>query len=396
MGENLILEANDMKKLTATFLVIAFLLAFAACGDEGSTADEGLYSNAESSFTEQSKTESSLPAVSEPEGSSTQESVPEESVPEESVPEQSLPEVSEPEESEPDLSEPEVSEPEEFDPDYSYDDYEWDYTKGFVPFNAAKGYKIVYTKVKPINAVSCTMTDGVAAVYDGKITRFFDALTGEFYTSEIGKWEPVPCGDGFLLNNSDTRHTDWSTVPANVPMIYFDFQASLVDNKYVRELVSIDYDRDHGHGFDSEYYLYDGDTEIIYKVTAGDDVPSYYLGGEGLFTCTLWEDLSKKKVYDFFETEAYQTFKAELPSKKCGLVTNESIIIPFEYDYISDIDRSSYEVGVVMAVKDGKTYYFASDGTNLTPEGFDCGTEPLSNRAWVFKDGYGWIIEFYS
>ena len=45
---------------------------------------------------------------------------------------------------------------------------------------------------------------------------------------------------------------------------------------------------------------------------------------------------------------------------------------------------------------DGKTYYFSTDGTNLTPEGFDCGAQPYENRAWVFKDGQGYIIEFYS
>ena len=125
-----------------------------------------------------------------------------------------------------------------------------------------------------------------------------------------------------------------------------------------------------------------------------DDGESYNFGGDGLFTCTLWEDLSAKIVFDYYHTH-FHTFDKEYLSKKFGLVTNESIVIPFEYDYISNIKRSTFEVGVVMAVKDGKTYYFASDGTNLTPEGFDCGTEPVDNRAWVFKDGQGYIIEFY-
>ena len=377
-----------MKKLSAIFLIIAFLLAFTACGNEGSTADESVFSNAESSNSEQSKTES-IPAVSEPESSSPQESLPEESLPEESLPEESEPEESLPEESVPEESEPEESFPEESVPEESDDEYEWRYSKGFVPFSAAKGYKIVYTKVKPINALSCITTDGVAGVYDGKITRFFDARTGEFYCSEIGKWEPAICGDGFWQVDEETGEK----IPHG-PTIYFDFETRLVDNRYVSELVAIYYDRDHGHGYGSVYNLYDGDTGIIYYVDADDDGASYHFGGEGLFTCTLWEDLSTKKVYDFFETDAYQIFKEELPSKKFGLVTNESIVIPFEYDYISNIKRSTFEVGVVMAVKDGKTYYFASDGTNLTPEGFDCGTEPVDNRAWVFKDGYGWIIEF--
>ncbi|MBR6784551.1 MAG: hypothetical protein IKM32_07655 [Clostridia bacterium] len=362
-----------MKKLSAIFLIIAFLLAFTACGNEGSTADESVFSNAESSNSEQSKTES-IPAVSEPESASPQESLPEESLPEESLPEE---------------SEPEESLPEESVPEESDDEYEWSYSKGFVPFSAAKGYKIVYTKVKPINALSCITTDGVAGVYDGKITRFFDARTGEFYCSEIGKWEPVICGDGFWQVDEETGEK----IPHG-PTIYFDFETRLVDNRYVSELVAIDYDRDHGHGCDDEYYLYDGDTGKIYYINGDDDGESYNFGGDGLFTCTLWEDLSAKIVFDYYHTH-FHTFDKEYLSKKFGLVTNESIVIPFEYDYISNIKRSTFEVGVVMAVKDGKTYYFASDGTNLTPEGFDCGTEPVDNRAWVFKDGQGYIIEFY-
>ena len=356
--KRLISEVNHMKKLSAIFLIIAFLLAFTACGNEGSTADESVYSNAESSNTEQSKTESSIPAESEPESSSPQESVPEESLSEESLPEESVPEESD-------------------------DEYEWSYSKGFVPFSAAKGYKIVYTKVKPINALSC-FTDGwVTAVYDGRITRFFNSRSGEFYCAELGEFALDPGGSAFCPKPKNQEINDW-----NVPMIYFEMDYA--NNK----LLNVDYDFYLETGYGSVYNLYDGDTGIIYYVDADDDGASYGFGGEGLFTCTLWEDLSTKKVYDFFETDAYQIFKEELPSKKFGLVTNESIVIPFEYDYISDIEHSTYEVGVVLAVKDGKTYYFASDGTNLTPEGFDCGTEPVDNRAWVFEGGNGWIIEF--
>ena len=359
-----------MKRLFTLTLVILLLACCVACGEGDITVSEG-----ESSVGAEQSTESSKPwyETSVPESYSS-EAV-ENSSQAESVPEESEPEVSEPEE-----SEPEVSEPEESD-----DEYEWRYSKGEIFLNAAKGYKVVYTKVKPINALSCYNNGDVTSVYDGEITRFFNSKTGEFYCSVIGEYLLEPNSGAFYPKDKYREDADMG-----IPMIFFEWDYA--NNKPK----NINYDFWLETGYSDYYFLFDGDTEIIYKVEAGDDVPDYSLGGEGLFTCTLWEDLSKKKVYDFFETEAYQTFKAELPSKKYGLVTNESIIIPFEYDYMSDISHSDDGVGIVMAVKDGKTYYFASDGTNLTPDGFDCGVEPRGNHAWVFKDGQGYIIEFYS
>ena len=80
---------------------------------------------------------------------------------------------------------------------------------------------------------------------------------------------------------------------------------------------------------------------------------------------------------------------------KYGLVNNGKIIIPFEYDYMESYDDwGTNTVGVVLTVKDGRTYYLSTDGTNLTPDGFDCGSEPFNDRAWVFNDGQGYIIEF--
>jgi hypothetical protein len=80
---------------------------------------------------------------------------------------------------------------------------------------------------------------------------------------------------------------------------------------------------------------------------------------------------------------------------KYGLVNNGRVVIPFEYDYMESLDGWNVNtVGVVLAIKDGRTYYFSTGGTNLTPEGFDCGSEPVNNRAWVFNDGQGYIIEF--
>ena len=351
-----------MKRLFTLTLVILLLACCVACGEGDITVSEG-----ESSVGAEQSTESSKPWY--------ETSVPE-SYSSEAV-ENSSQAESVPEESEPEQSEPEVSEPEESD-----DEYDWRYSEGEISTKAAKGYKVVYTKVKPINALSCYSGSFVISVYDGEITRFFDSRTGEFYCSVIGEYVPYPGSGAFCPKDKYREDAD-----VDIPMIFFKWDYAnnkplYIDYNYYPEIIDSD-----------RYNLYDGDTEIIY--IADEDGTWYRLGGEGLFTCTLWEDLSTKKVYDFFETEAHQTFKAELPSKKYGLVTNESIIIPFEYDYMSDIRHCS-KAGVVMAVKDGKTYYFASDGTNLTPDGFDCGTEPFADRAWVFKDGQGYIIEFYS
>ena len=72
----------------------------------------------------------------------------------------------------------------------------------------------------------------------------------------------------------------------------------------------------------------------------------------------------------------------------------EKIIIPFEYDFITTTQTEGQPLGVYLAIKDGKSYYISSEGRNLTPDGFDCGSQPFNDRAWVFNGSQGYIIKF--
>ncbi len=349
--KRLISEVIAVKELISVFLSCALLLCFAACSDEsGGTADESLYSNAGSSNSEQSKPESKPPAVSEPEGEVSEES----SIPKE--------------------SQPVISEPEGPEGETSY------YMAGPVSENAAQGYRIVYTLPETVNVVSLITQSGVCAVYDGEKTRFYSTTTGEIFCTKQGKWDSVPCGDGFWLNDPNEAATDWR----NAPMIRFN----LTDSK--NELEYIDYEPNHDHVATELYYLYETTSGKIYANYRGD----YHIFdlGNGIFPCVECITVDEAILES---PEADSLFLKMIEGKKYGLVSNNAIIVPFEYEYMREGMYPYYQPGVVMAVKDGKTYYIASDGTNLTPEGVDFGSVLYLTRALIFDDGQGYIIEFY-
>ena len=329
-----------MKRLITLTLVILLLACCVACGEGDITVSEG-----ESSVGAEQSTESSKPwyETSVPESYSS-EAV-ENSSQAESVPEESEPEVSD-----------------------TSGEAELRNFKSDIPEKAAKGCKIVFTKNSPVYAEICNTAGTVCAIYDGAITRFFNAITGEYYCSEYGKWTEKCCR-GFYNENRRL----W---------IGFEF-----DKDYDTFVSSYKSDgHAHGYGLPFNFYLTTDQKTYVYTGDEG-GYELYY--GEGVFICCEWNssDLS------VFENQTFDTF-SESVGRKYGLAENGRVIIPFEYDSIQTYNYDG--VGVVVAVKDGKTYYFSTDGTNLTPEGFDCGAQPYENRAWVFKDGQGYIIEFYS
>ncbi len=266
-------------------------------------------------------------------------------------------------------------------------------TKSEFPKKAAKGHDVIYTNPDKIDAVSCDTAPGsvysksVTAVYDGSNTYFYNAFDGTYLHSEKGEWTFQCCG-GFY--NEDK--TNW---------IGFEL------DKDTDEFLHIIKDNGHAHGFGGVHNYYIPSTGKTYSVYHDEGGATLY-EGDGLFICIR---LTDKEILEGFNNpmnpsypreDGKYTFLLDLPNVsfpkvegKYGLVDNGKIIIPFEYDYMESLDGwGTNTVGVVLAVKDGRTYYFSTDGTNLTPDGFDCGSEPFNDRAWVFNDGQGYIIEF--
>ncbi len=235
---------------------------------------------------------------------------------------------------------------------------------------SAIGHQIVYTKTSALNATECmtNVTIGITAIYDGSVTRFFDALNGTYYHALYGRYEPCDdnspdhyCVGGFL--GKDYNDTiEFTRISEN--------EVTFVMNDHA------------GHAFDCSYNaLY---CEADKKVYAYDFT---LYGVKGLTPCRYYEG----SVMSCFDGTDFDIDESKLG--KYGVASNEKVIIPFEYDLIITA-QGNEDVGVYLAIKDGKSYYFSSDGFNLTPDGFDCGSQPFNDRAWVFEDGQGWIIKF--
>lgn len=246
-----------------------------------------------------------------------------------------------------------------------------------IPAKTAQGYDIVFTKSSALNAKNCETAArynrpecAVTAIYDGSSTHFYNATSGEYYQSERGHWSVVCCG-GFYSENK----SEW---------IYFEFDKDTDEFLYA---VKVD---GHAHGFGPTYNFYVPSTGKTFVCDTNETAAKLY-EGVGTFICTRVS--SEEEVLDY----AANSMETDPPNidGKYGLVNNGRVVIPFEYDYMESLDDWNVNtVGVVLAIKDGRTYYFSTGGTNLTPEEFDCGSEPVNNRAWVFNDGQGYIIEF--
>lgn len=322
-----------MKKLMIILTVCSFLLSFAACIEGENKALDS----------------SSLPEQSTEESSSLQDS----SVSEDYSSEDSKEATSEESKSQVKLST----------------------RTSKLPQKAAVGYNTIYTKPSELNALSCNTATvyhksehSVTAVYDGSVTHFLGAISGEYYRAEQGEWTRACCG-GFFNADGD----NW---------IRFEFEKDTDKFLYAEKIL-------HGHGGGIVYNFYTPSTGKTYSFVADEDDYELY-ECDGTFICV---ERTNDDLSEFLEG----TFDKADNNEKYGLTNNGKIVIPFEYDCIETLNTKEFgAVGVVLAIKDGRSYYLSTDGTTLTPDGFDCGSEPFENRAWVFNDGNGYIIEFYA
>lgn len=350
-----------MKKLLTLITVFALLLlTLAACtnGNEESSLPE-----VESSESEQSNAESKpWYDTSVPEGYSSQ------------PPEQSQPEASQ------DIDESSQVVDESSQPEQNNEN---ELGEGIIaiPDKSASGYRIAFTKENPINAVDCNTNVHIAvtAIYDGSVTRFFGAVKGEFYCAKPGKYL-YACCDGFCAGDKEKIGGE----------SYLEFKFDKDSGAFVsaEELP-------HGHGSYGSYTVYQPSVQKVYGYQYGESEMLYLYEPGGTVICR-----ELKSDYDL-ETN-WKNGTMNFPEEslgKYGLIYDGKVVVPFEYDYMA-VYRSMSDltygngVGVVLAEKDGRSYYFSNNGTNLTPDGFDCGSQPFADRAWVFEDGYGWIIEF--
>ncbi len=235
----------------------------------------------------------------------------------------------------------------------------------------AVSYNIDYTKVDPTSAVQCVTNDGcgITAVYDGAVTRFFDSVTGEYYDIMVGKYLYPCCDIGFIQGELGVSD-DYS-------------YAITFSRKEDFNPIAIERDSDHNHGGDYPRPVtihYSAERNMAYLVYPNGD-------GEGM------------ELY-YFTEDSYVACR-DTVTGKYGVVCNGEVIIPFEYSSIDSLQGASNrvggsdgDVGVFRAVKDGKTYYISTNGRNLTPNGFTCGSAPYKDRAWVFDGSQGYVIQF--
>lgn len=267
---------------------------------------------------------------------------------------------------------------------------------GYEFSKAAIKYRTAFTKEKAVYATQCVTNQvvGITAIYDGSVTRFFDAVNGAYYHAIPGKFlypcygpqiilgtEPA-CGSAFL--RGDMYGFD-SKSSGSVKDVSFE----RIKDENGADTVKVSYNVHAGHAIelesdllyceaDSKLYLSDAD---LCRLASGALPCRFYASGRALWV-------------DYFEDDDLFVEVDRSKLGKYGVASNQEIIIPFEYDLIVTAQNFEGDLGVYLAVKDGRSYYFSSNGKNLTPNGFDCGSQPFKNRAWVFEDGQGWIIEF--
>lgn len=338
-----------MKKLISLLLILMLLLScfMASCDMSG----EVEYSENESVMTEESKPshgsnapDESSDVISDASSNTTQESTTDES----SATESSTPAG-----------------------DITYDDLykmdRYDFAK------AAKGYSIAYTKTSPLQAVECltSVSGGITAIYDGAVTRFFDAVNGTYYHALYGRYEPCD------LNWMDLNPGEF---------VDGDYEQIIRFTRTSENNVTFDLDEFviSAHDFSYEAVYSEADKRVY--------VVDLDLSGiKGQMPCRLYT--AEKSPLEIFDgTDAPVIDDSKLG--KYGVASDEKVIIPFEYDFITTTQTEGQTLGVYLAIKDGRSYYISSDGYNLTPEGFDCGSQPFNDRAWVFEDGQGYIIKF--
>ena len=355
-----------MKKIISFLLVLLLLLSclLVSCS-EGIDGDS---SNDASNVTDESKPWYSTSAPddysniiidpssdADSDGSQTDGSSPATSVPDTSVPDTSVPDTSVPEISLPETSENEIL--------FGYDSLPK--IDGYVFNKSAIGHQTVYTKVSALNATECitNCNVGITAIYDGSVTRFFDAVNGTYYHAVSGKYLYPCCEGSFLAGDLNDFNSNYSITFTRVG----ETEVTFVMNDHA------------GHGIDFSYNsLYCKSNKKVYAY----DQELYRV--HGAMPCRLYVG----------DSESLGSIDANVDESKLlkyGVASNEKVIIPFEYDLIITANEN---VGVYLAVKDGRCYYFSSEGRNLTPDGFDCGSQPFNDRAWVFNGSQGYIIKF--
>ena len=245
------------------------------------------------------------------------------------------------------------------------------------PDRAATSYRIAFTKESALQATECisnvAMDVPVTAVYDGSVTRFFHAVKGSFYHAVPGKYL-YPCCNGFLSGDKNKFNGNYAV------MFEFDDEGEVT--------VTNEHSGHGGIGTVYDFYSEKDGCAFAWFADLDNKLLLSYIE-DNLVICR--EYLSDQSVSEATENGGFSLDDNQLG--KYGLVKNDTVIIPFEYDYMVT-SYGENTVGVVMAQKDGRTYYFSTNGTNLTPDGFDCGAQPYNDRAWVYEDGQGYILEF--
>ncbi len=252
----------------------------------------------------------------------------------------------------------------------------------------ATGYEVKLTFADVVNAknIEAHNVYEIVAIYDGKRTHVFNCSTGELLASQDGQFLGYACNNGgFMEGAPDTTN--------GKRCIYYEEREHAI---YLEE----------GHWHEGGarklpvYYTEDKKTAYF---PYGENDYGYGYGGYSIrnqnnYAACRYAEINKnidKAVAKWEDVVNVDTIG------KYGVVFGGETVIPFEFDKIDTFQgrRGYYDAaipcfGVYRAVKDGKTYYYSTNGTNLTPDGFVCGSQPRENRATVYDGKKLFVIEF--
>lgn len=244
-----------------------------------------------------------------------------------------------------------------------------------------KSCRISYTKVSPIEAKKAVSdaTVSVTAIYDGKITRFFKT-TGDYISSVAGDYTEHSSG---VFYNGDTGYSFKTDKDGNVTM----------------EKI-----KPFGTGKVSAINIYESCTGNVFMLEMSEEGISAYRRKDGQavaaieLACKNGDELGfyNGKLTDCGDTSKVR-YDGEFHLDSEGMysvgkygVYNGKDIVPFEYDLVTGGDS-----GVFRAEKDGRVFYFSSDGTRLGSEkGYTVGSDVIGNHAWVFDGTHGYVLAF--
>ncbi|MBR5278646.1 MAG: hypothetical protein IKU23_05195, partial [Clostridia bacterium] len=258
-------------------------------------------------------------------------------------------------------------------------------------FNAT-GYEIETTVEKNIKAKKMEVNPAyeVVAVYDGKFTHFINYTNGEILFTQEDMFLGKACNNGgFKKGDVDAIDGDGNEDVC----VFFESKHDIL-----QAAVEEDHWHEGGERLPTPYYSEDKKTAYYVHIGQRYLYNKYGFCALNNYVPCQYAEINKNLDHAILKLEDIVNLDTV---GKYGVVFGGEAVIPFEFDLIDTYQGGNTRygideprLGVFRAIKDGKTYYYSTNGTNLTPDGFVCGTQPRENRATVYDGKKIYVIKF--